>query len=56
MTLISCELKSRYRLPSKSHIHEPSAPAIATGLICACADQEWKTCCRSFVIVASAFQ
>jgi hypothetical protein len=43
LTFTSWLEKSRYRLPASSQIHEPSPPAMTSGLKAFCADQEWKT-------------
>ncbi len=48
-TFTSWLAKSSQRLPLSSHITEPRAPAMTVGWISPWADQEWKTCWRSFV-------
>ncbi len=43
----SWEEKSRYSAPWSSQTVDPCAFVTTIGLICAWADQEWKTCFRS---------
>ena len=43
----SWEEKSRYSAPWSSQTDDPCAFVTTIGLICAWADQEWKTCFRS---------